>query len=64
MNKIAILLLGFDTFCVNDVNRIRGAELLRMRHLEMMNYKVIHVKKSDFKMLYENVSAKITETDN
>ncbi|KAG5675734.1 hypothetical protein PVAND_005612 [Polypedilum vanderplanki] len=59
VNKIAIILLGFDTFCINDVNRLRGSELLRMRHLEMMNYRVIHVKKSDFKMLYENVAAKI-----
>lgn len=57
--KIAILLLGFDTFCFNDVNRLRGNELLRMRHLEMMNYKVIHVKKSDFNILYENITAKI-----
>lgn len=59
VNKLAILLLGFDTFCINDVNRLKGSELLRMRHLEMMNYKVVHVKKSDFNMLYENVSAKI-----
>lgn len=58
-NKIAILLLGFDTFCHNDVNRLRGSELLRMRHLEMMNYKVVHVKKSDFNILYENITAKI-----
>lgn len=59
VHKVAILLLSFDTFCINDVNRLRGMELLRMRHLEMMNYKVIHVKKSDLKMLYENVTAKI-----
>ncbi|CAG9797447.1 unnamed protein product [Chironomus riparius] len=59
VHKVAILLLSFDTFCINDINRLRGTELLRMRHLEMMNYKVIHVKKSDLKMLYENVTAKI-----
>lgn len=59
VSKIAILLLGFDTFCYNDINRLRGSELLRMRHLEMMNYKVVHVKKSDFNMLYENITAKI-----
>lgn len=64
VNKIAILLLGFDTFCMNDINRLRGAELLRMRHLEMMNYKVIHVKKTDFNMLYENISAKIKKLKN
>lgn len=58
-NKIAVLLLGSDTFCINDVNRLKGNELLRMRHLEIMNYKVIHVKRSDFRMLYENVAAKI-----
>lgn len=59
VNKIAVLLLGYDTFCINDVNRLKGDELLRMRHLEMMNYKVVHVKKSDFSMFYENISAKI-----
>lgn len=59
ITKIAILLLGFDTFCYNDINRLRGSELLRMRHLEMMNYKVVHVKKSDFSILYENLTAKI-----
>lgn len=58
-NKIAILLLGYDSTLVNNVNRLKGDELLRMRHLEMMNYKVVHVKKSDFGMMYENISAKI-----
>lgn len=58
-NKIAIILLGFETSLINDNNRLKGDELLRMRHLEMMNYKVIHVKKSDFSMLYENMRAKI-----
>jgi FAST kinase-like protein, subdomain 2/RAP domain len=59
VSKIAILLLNFDTFCFNDIQRLRGEELMRMRHLEMMNYKVIHVKKSDFNILYENITAKI-----
>lgn len=58
-NKIAILLLGYDSTLINNVNRLKGDELLRMRHLEMMNYKVVHVKKGDFGMLYENISAKI-----
>jgi hypothetical protein len=64
VNKIAIiLLLGIDT-CINDINRLRGPELLRMRHLEMMNYKVIHVKRTDFNMLYENINAKIKKLKN
>jgi hypothetical protein len=59
INKIAILLLGYDSTLINNVNRLKGDELLRMRHLEMMNYKVVHVKKSDFGLFYQNLQAKI-----
>lgn len=64
INKIAVILLNVDTFCFNEINRLKGNELLRMRHLEMMDYKVVHVKKSDFKILYENITAKIKHMKN
>lgn len=59
VNKIAILLLNNKVFCDNDFNRLKGSELLRMRHLEMLGYRVIHVKISDFNALYKNVKAKL-----
>lgn len=59
VNKIAILLLSSKMLCDNDVNRLRGSELLRMRHLEMLGYRVIHVKIRDFNSLYKNISGKI-----
>lgn len=59
VNKIAILLLSNKVFCDNDIHRLRGSELLRMRHLEMLGYRVIHVKINDLNALYKNVKAKI-----
>lgn len=59
INKIAVLLLSNKVFCDNDIHRLRGSELLRMRHLEMMGYRVIHVKINDLNSLYKNVKAKI-----
>lgn len=59
VNKIAILLLSNKVFCENDVNRLKGSELLRMRHLEMMGYRVVHVKIHDLNKLYKNVTAKL-----
>jgi len=60
VNKIAILLLSSKMlFCDNDINRLKGSELLRMRHLEMLGYRVVHVKIKDFNALYKNFSAKI-----
>jgi FAST kinase-like protein, subdomain 2/RAP domain len=59
LNRIAILLLSNRVLCDNDIHRIKGSELLRMRHLEMMGYRVIHVKMHEFNSLYANVSAKI-----
>jgi FAST kinase-like protein, subdomain 2/RAP domain len=59
LNRIAILLLNNRVLCDNDIHRVKGSELLRMRHLEMMGYRVVHVKSYEFNSLYENVSAKI-----
>lgn len=59
VNKIAVLLLSRKMLCDNDINRLKGSELLRMRHLEMLGYRVIHVKIHDFNAMFKNVSAKI-----
>lgn len=59
VNKIAILLLRLDMFCNNDINRLRGSELLRTRHLEILGYRVIHLKINDLNSLYHNFGAKI-----
>jgi len=59
VTKIAILLLNSRMFCDNDINRLKGSELLRMRHLEMLGYRVVHVKIKDFNSLYKNISGKI-----
>lgn len=59
INRIAILLLNRKMLCDNDSNRLRGSELLRMRHLEMMGYRVVHLKVTEFKLMYKNVAAKV-----
>lgn len=59
VNKIAILLLSNRMLCNNDYNRLRGSEILRMRHLEMMGYRVVHIKITDFNSLYRNLTTKI-----
>lgn len=64
VTKIAILLLSNKMLCDNDKNRLKGSELLRMRHLEMMGYRVIHVKIKDFRSMCANVSAKINYLKN
>lgn len=64
VNKIAILLLNSRMFCDNDIHRLKGSELLRMRHLEMLGYRVVHVKIKDFNALYKNISGKINYLKN
>lgn len=59
VRRIAILILSSKMLCDNDVNRLRGSELLRMRHLEMMGYRVVHLKVNDFKLMYRNVAEKV-----
>lgn len=59
IKKIAVLIMSSKMFCDNDANRLKGAELLRMRHLEMLGYRVIHVHTSEFNSLFKNFSAKI-----
>lgn len=63
-NKIAILLLRMDVFCENDINRLKGPEVLRTRHLEMLGYRVIHIKTGDYNSLYHNMGAKINYLKN
>lgn len=59
VHRIAVLLLNRKMLCDNDSNRLRGSELLRMRHLEMMGYRVVHLKVNDFKLMYRNVAARV-----
>lgn len=63
-NKVAILLLRMDMFCDNDINRLRGPEILRTRHLEMLGYRVIHIKIGDYNSLYHNMGAKMNYLKN
>lgn len=58
-NKVAILILSQRVFCDNDVNRLKGAELLRMRHLEMLGYRVVHIKTTDFSLMFKDVRDKL-----
>jgi hypothetical protein len=58
-NKVAILILSTRFFCENDVNRLKGAELLRMRHLEMLGFRVVHIKTTEFGLIYQNVKEKL-----
>lgn len=59
VHRIAILLLNRKMLCDNDSNRLKGSELLRMRHLEMLGYRVIHLKVNEFKTMYKNVAGKV-----
>lgn len=64
ISKIAVLLLSNRVFCDNDTTRLKGSELLRMRHLEMLGYRVIHVKLSDLTQLYKSVAGKLKYMQN
>lgn len=64
INKIAVLILNSKKFCENDMHRVKGEELLRMRHLEMLGYKVVHVKAYEFNSLFKNFQAKINYLKN
>ncbi|XP_055920342.1 FAST kinase domain-containing protein 1, mitochondrial isoform X2 [Eupeodes corollae] len=48
ITKVAILLLKLDSMCENDLLTMRGKEALRMRHLEMLGYKVVHINQHDW----------------
>lgn len=50
--RVAILLLKLDSFCENDLTALRGPESLKMRHLEMMGYKVMQINEHDWNSKY------------
>ncbi|KAH8375089.1 hypothetical protein KR093_003698 [Drosophila rubida] len=52
ITKVAILLLKLDSFCENDLTALRGSELLKMKHLEMMGYKVLQINEHDWNSKY------------
>ncbi|XP_017079482.2 FAST kinase domain-containing protein 1, mitochondrial [Drosophila eugracilis] len=52
ITKVAILLLKLDSFCENDITALRGPESLKMRHLEMMGYKVMQINQHDWNSKY------------
>ncbi|KAM7353804.1 FAST kinase domain-containing protein 1, mitochondrial [Cochliomyia hominivorax] len=54
ITKVAILLLKLDSFCENDLNALRGPESLKIKHLEMMGYKVLHINEHDWNSKYMN----------
>lgn len=62
---MAILLLKIDAFCQNNRNQLRGQEILRERHLEMLGYKVVQVNYSEWNAMYMSVpGAKVTYLKN
>ncbi|XP_005177835.3 FAST kinase domain-containing protein 1, mitochondrial isoform X1 [Musca domestica] len=54
ITKVAILLLKLDSFCANDLNALRGPDSLKIKHLEMMGYKVLHINEHDWNSKYMN----------
>lgn len=44
-----------NAFCLNDPNQLKGREHFRHRHLELMGYKVIQIKYSDWYSMYMNM---------
>ncbi|XP_034099908.2 FAST kinase domain-containing protein 1, mitochondrial isoform X1 [Drosophila albomicans] len=48
ITKVAILLLKLDSFCENDLSALRGPDSLKMKHLEMMGYKVLQINEHDW----------------
>ncbi|KAH8281969.1 hypothetical protein KR054_004538 [Drosophila jambulina] len=52
ITKVAILLLKLDSFCENDLTALRGPESMKMKHLEMMGYKVLQINEHDWNSKY------------
>lgn len=53
--RVAILLLKLDSFCENDLNALKGPDSMKIKHLEMMGYKVLHINEHDWNSKYMNV---------
>lgn len=53
--RVAILLMKLESFCQNDQSQLRGPEILRERHLEMLGYQVVQVNYTEWSSMYMNV---------
>ncbi|KAH8404356.1 hypothetical protein KR222_004911 [Zaprionus bogoriensis] len=54
ITKVAILLLKLDSFCENDLTALRGPDSLKIKHLEMLGYRVLHINEHDWNSKYMN----------
>ncbi|XP_055382024.1 uncharacterized protein LOC129612451 [Condylostylus longicornis] len=54
-SKFAILILRQDAYCTNNNENLTGHEHMRVRHLEMLGFKVIHLSITDWNALYMNI---------
>uniref|UniRef100_A0A1A9ZWA2 RAP domain-containing protein n=1 Tax=Glossina pallidipes TaxID=7398 RepID=A0A1A9ZWA2_GLOPL len=54
ITKVAILLLKLDSFCENDLKALRGPDSLKIKHLEMMGYKVLRIAEHEWNSKYMN----------
>lgn len=52
--RVAILLLKLDSFCENDLKALRGPDSLKVKHLEMMGYKVLRIAEHEWNSKYMN----------
>ncbi|XP_037052423.1 FAST kinase domain-containing protein 1, mitochondrial isoform X2 [Bradysia coprophila] len=52
VDKVAILLLDTDTLCQNDFQNVRGKQVLKERHLEMMGFKVVQINYIQWNSMY------------
>ncbi|KAL9876114.1 FAST kinase domain-containing protein 1, mitochondrial [Glossina fuscipes] len=56
ITKVAILLLKLDSFCENDLKALRGPDSLKVKHLEMMGYKVLRITEHEWNSKYMNAN--------
>lgn len=47
--------MKLDSFCQNDHTQLRGPEVLRERHLEMLGYRVVQVNYNEWNSMYMSV---------
>lgn len=48
VRRLAIILLGPNSFCTNDTTALCGYELLRRRHLEILGFEVLEISYRDW----------------
>lgn len=55
LHRVAILLLKIDSFCQNNRSHLRGQEILRQRHLEILGYRVVQISYNEWNSMYMNL---------